>query len=93
MRLFLQKQDKNIEKNKAAGNEKLPYFRLVKPPEEGETEWKEVAAFWKKEKGYSGKLADNVEITFKKSELSEEDKQAIIALKAASKKDEWPTMD
>lgn len=64
MRLFLQKQDKNIEKNKLAGNEKLPYFRLVVPPEEGQTEWKEVAAFWKKEKGYSGKIAEGVNINF-----------------------------
>lgn len=81
MRLFLQKQEKNIEKNKAENSERLPYFRLVVPPEEGQTEWKEVAAFWKGAKGYSGKIVEGVTISFTKKELSEEDKKAIKALR------------
>jgi hypothetical protein len=66
-RLFLQKQDKNIEKNKENGNDKLPYFRLTIPPENENGEWIEVGAFWKAKsgKGYSGKLADNIEIKVK----------------------------
>ncbi len=87
MRIFLQKNEKNIEKNKAAGNEKLPYFTLKRIPEEGEkeTEWKEIGALWKGAKGYSGKLAEGVEITFKEKVLSEEDKKAIAALRGDTK--------
>ncbi len=81
MRIYLQKNDRNIEKNKEAGNDKLPYFTLKRIPEEGETEWIELGAFWKGAKGYSGKLAEGVEITIKKKELSEEDKKAIKALR------------
>lgn len=67
-RLYLKKNDKNILKNKELGEEKLPYFSLVVPPEEGEDPkiWKEVAAFWKSKKGngYNGKLANGVTVTF-----------------------------
>jgi len=89
MRIFLQKNEKNIEKNKAAGNEKLPYFTLKRIPEEGETEWKEIAAFWKREKGYSGKLAEGVEVTFKEKVLSDEDKEKLAAIKGINKDPLW----
>lgn len=83
MRLFLQKNEKNIEKNKENGNDRLPYFTLKKIPDEGETDqnWVELGAFWKGAKGYSGKLAEGVEITIKKKELSEEDVSLIKAMR------------
>lgn len=84
MRLFLQKQEKNIEKNKAENNERLPYFRLVVPPEEGQTEWKEVAAFWKGAKGYSGKIVEGVTISFIKKELTADEKEKLAAIKGIS---------
>lgn len=83
MRLFLQKNEKNIEKNKENGNDRLPYFTLKKIPDEGEIDqnWVELGAFWKGAKGYSGKLAEGVEITIKKKELSEEDVSLIKAMR------------
>ena len=74
--LFLQKQEKNIEKNKENGNERLPYFRLVLPPEKEGGEWVDLGAFWKSKsgKGYSGKFAEGVSITLtKKSREAKED--------------------
>lgn len=70
--LYLSKQEKNIEKNKENGNEKLPYFKLLDATEEiganGEKtiDWKkakEVAVFWKSKsgKGYSGKYSTQKE--------------------------------
>lgn len=70
--LFLKKNDKYVE----GGN--LPYFRLAQAPdkEKGETEWREVAAFWLKEKEgkkyYTGKPAKGVEISFEAKPKVEE---------------------
>lgn len=58
MKYFLRKNEKNIEVNKAAGSERLPYFSLFEiiDREGDKAEFKEVAAFWraKSGKGYSG---------------------------------------
>lgn len=92
MRIYLQKNEKNIAKNKENGNEKLPYFTLKRIPEEGEpkeTEWVELGALWKGAKGYSGKVTEGVEIIIKKKELSEEDKKAIVALRGEIKDPSW----
>lgn len=63
--LYLRKNEKNIEVNKAAGNEKLPYFSLFIAPEK-ETQdktWIEVGAFWKSRsgKGYTGNFSKGFE--------------------------------
>lgn len=86
MRLYLQKNEKNIEKNRENGNEKLPYFTLKRIPEEGEENqnWIELGAFWKGKNGYTGKLAEGVEITIKKKELIAEEKEKLAAIKAIS---------
>jgi len=86
MRLYLQKNEKNIEKNKENGNEKLPYFTLKRIPEEGEENqnWIELGAFWKGAKGYSGKLAEGIEIIIKKKELTADEKEKLAAIKAIS---------
>ena len=68
MKLFLRKNDKNIEVNRTQGDERLPYFSLFIVPEEQGKEWFELGAFWKSKsgKGYSGKFNDKkakVEIT------------------------------
>ena len=65
-RLFLSRQDRNIEKNKENGDERLPYFKLSMPPEQDGGEWKEVAALWKSKSGvgYNAKLAEGVTIIF-----------------------------
>lgn len=62
-RIFLQKKDKNIEKNKAEGNDRLPYFELVLPPEQEGGKWITLGALWKKPKGYSGLIDKKVKIT------------------------------
>lgn len=71
--LFLQKQDKNIEKNKENGNERLPYFRLVQAPEKEGGEWIELGAFWKSKsgKGYSGNFAKNIKLEILPKEPSQ----------------------
>lgn len=72
MRLFLQKTD--LEKREQ--NPKLPYFKLVIPPEEDGGEWKDVGAFWKAKSGngYSGQLDDGLEITgFSEEKVNVED--------------------
>lgn len=61
MIIWLNKNEKNIQANKDMGFDKLPYFSLSMKEDDSE-EWKQVASFWKKEKGYSCKLADGVKI-------------------------------
>lgn len=65
-RLFLQKTDKA----KREENPKLPYFKLVQPPEQDGGEWIELGAFWhaKSGNGYSGQLNDGNTITAAKKE-------------------------
>ncbi len=60
IRLLLQKTDKK----KMEENPKLPYFRLVLPPEEDGGEWVDVGAFWKAKSGdgYSGSLKEGITI-------------------------------
>lgn len=76
IKLYLQKNEKGIEKNKELGEDKMPYFRLVIPPEKEGGEWIDAGAFWKSKsgKGYNGRLSENVEITIiKKSGEVKED--------------------
>lgn len=70
MKLFLSKNLKAVEELNKKGETRLPYFRLVVPPEQEGGEWKEVGAFWKAKSGngYSGKLTDNVKISFKEND-------------------------
>ena len=68
MKLYLRKNDNNIDINKSAGDDKLPYFSLFIVPEEKEGAWVEIGAFWKSKsgKGYNGRFQDKkfkVEIT------------------------------
>src|SRR4051812_1522438 len=71
MKLYLRKETKNIEENKIAGNDRLPYFRLVVIPEDARPDnivpWPEVGALWKTKSGkggYNMLLAPGVEIKF-----------------------------
>lgn len=60
MRLILQKTPKERREE----NPKLPYFRLVLPPEEDGGEWVDIGAFWpaKTGNGYSGQLNEGITI-------------------------------
>lgn len=64
MKYYLRKNEKNIEVNKVAGTERLPYFTLfeiVDSPIPGQdAKFREVAALWKSKsgKGYSGKTSE-----------------------------------
>lgn len=64
-KIFLQKKDKNIETNKANGNDRLPYFELVLPPEVEGDKWITIGALWKSKsgKGYSGKIDKKVKVS------------------------------
>lgn len=70
-RIFLQKQDKNIEANKLSGTDKLPYFKLTLPPEQDGGEWIEVGALWKAKSGngYSGKLNEGITIVVDQTKI------------------------
>jgi len=65
----MNRNDKAADPNNPQYNPHAPYFKMVLPPKEGETEWKPVLVCWKAKSGkagaYSCKLEDDVEITFK----------------------------
>lgn len=63
-RIFLQK----TPAEKREENPKLPYFRLVLPPDEDGGEWVDIGALWKAKSGngYSGSLGDHVTLTVEK---------------------------
>lgn len=85
-RLYLRKTDKD----KLEKNPKLPYFKLVLPPEgDGEGDWEEVGAFWKAKtgNGYSGKTQEGVVITITKSK-NDNAKEADVELEAAYPSDD-----
>lgn len=71
-RIILQK----TPAEKREENPKLPYFRLVLPPEEEGGEWVDIGALWKAKtgNGYSGLLDESVTVSVKKKE-SEETKE------------------
>lgn len=88
MKLYLSRLDKNIEVNKRAGDERLPYFSLKIIPEKEGEEWIELGACWKSKtgKGYNMKLQQGVEIVLpKKSGLTEVEKKAIVELREGNK--------
>ena len=69
-RIFLQK----TPAEKREENPKLPYFKLVLPPEEDGGDWTDIGALWKAKSGngYSGKLDDEVTISVNKKDGGEE---------------------
>lgn len=68
-RIILQKTPKEDREK----NPKLPYFKLVLPPEEDGGEWTDLGALWvaKSGNGYSGTLQDNVKIVVEKGDGSD----------------------
>ena len=57
-----------LAKNDLTENPKLPYFRLVLPPEEEGGKWTNIGALWKAKTGtgYSGNLEEGVTIDISK---------------------------
>ncbi len=55
-----------LQKNDLSKNDKMPYFNLVIPPEEGKTDWVTVGALWKAKSGhgYTGLLNEGVVLDF-----------------------------
>lgn len=53
-----------LKKNDTSKSDKIPYFTMSVPPEDGNGEWKDIGAFWKAKSGngYSGVLDPNVRL-------------------------------